>query len=267
MIAILLVFLMLPAFLQAQVLPENSVQFLKEETNDSNLVHTSIQEISKYDLSNLWLYGQNNLLGFIGNNYKRFYIRFISIIKDADKPNEYYVFGKTRVGNNVCSFLGKFEVLKAYMVGNNTNEILYEALKHEDKEAAERLKAERGFMLVKYNFYENPKQRGSGIFRGILKTNFVIKEGKILLDTLDLESDNYSNNLFVGIWRSYRTGQKKICNWGLYRIPFSDDLDIGAGYFSPNKKYWKYGWYNYYKAYIELDTAALDREKEKWWKK
>ncbi len=264
---IVLIFLMLPIFLSAQILPKNSAIYLKEITKDSGLIYVPIQEIEKYDLSNLWLKNQSNLLGFIGNNYKRFYIHFDLIIKDTDKPNEYYVFGKTKVEENICSFLGKFKVLRIYKVNNKLRKLLYEeAIERGDNEFAEKLTSERGFMLIKYNLYEDPKQRGSGVFIGILKTDFFIKDGKILLDTLDLESDNYCNNQFVGIWQSYRTGKEKICNWGLYRIPYSGDLDIGAGEFSPNQKYWKYGWYNYYKAYIELDTIALKKEKQKWWK-
>ncbi|MBM0654943.1 hypothetical protein JMN11_14995 [Capnocytophaga genosp. AHN8471] len=38
---------------------------------------------------------------------------------------------------------------------------------------------------------------------------------------------------------------RKPCNWGLHRIPCSGDLDYGAAEFSPNEKYYPYGWKDY----------------------
>jgi hypothetical protein len=43
----------------------------------------------------------------------------------------------------------------------------------------------------------------------------------------------------------YGNPKLKICNWGEFRIPFSGDLDIGAGEFSPNPKYFSKGWADY----------------------
>ena len=66
------------------------------------------------------------------------------------------------------------------------------------------------------------------------------------------------------------TGKSKICNWGDYRIPLCNDLDIGTGEFSPNPKYLKNGWSNYIKAYSnnsnqKVSKEAQQIENEKWW--
>ena len=58
-------------------------------------------------------------------------------------------------------------------------------------------------------------------------------------------SDDYRNNQFVGTWTSYKTGVKKVANWGICRIPCSGDLDWGAAEFSPAPEYRKYGWEDY----------------------
>ncbi|HMU12618.1 MAG TPA: hypothetical protein PKE53_01360, partial [Flavobacteriales bacterium] len=46
------------------------------------------------------------ILGFIGNDYQRLYIRFISVIQNPTNPYEYLVYGKTMVKETVCSFQG-----------------------------------------------------------------------------------------------------------------------------------------------------------------
>ena len=55
-------------------------------------------------------------------------------------------------------------------------------------------------------------------------------------------SDSYCNDLFVGTWKCYDAAETKGCNWGMFRIPFSGDLGIGTGEFSPAKKYTDKGW-------------------------
>lgn len=48
----------------------------------------------------------------------------------------------------------------------------------------------------------------------------------------------------MGTWTEYNSNEMKCSNWGERRIPFSGDLDIGAGEFSPNPKYFDKGWEN-----------------------
>lgn len=67
-------------------LPENANYFLKETLEDYNnaplLLDETGTKMSKYDFSSIWLQRHDALIGFIGDNYQRFYIKFLSIIKN-----------------------------------------------------------------------------------------------------------------------------------------------------------------------------------------
>jgi hypothetical protein len=54
-----------------------------------------------------------------------------------------------------------------------------------------------------------------------------------------------------------------MCNWGEFRIPYSDDLDIGVGEFLPNPPYLNYGWENYESVWGDYEKEL---KKEEWWK-
>ena len=72
-------------------------------------------EIIKYDISDLWtltklkvendttIFEKQEPLGFIGNNYQRFYIHFISAIQNPTDKLNYLIYGKTRVKENAVS--------------------------------------------------------------------------------------------------------------------------------------------------------------------
>lgn len=53
------------------------------------------------------------ILGFIGEDYQRFFIHFVSIIQNPTNHYEYLVYGKTKVKEAICSFQGKISVKKA----------------------------------------------------------------------------------------------------------------------------------------------------------
>lgn len=71
---------------------------------------------------------------------------------------------------------------------------------------------------------------------------YLDKNDSIQYDNLENQSDRFKNNQYVGSWTEYGKLSGKVCNWGEYRIPFSGDLDIGAGEFSVNPKYYEVGW-------------------------
>ncbi|HEY0658921.1 MAG TPA: hypothetical protein VGD05_10625, partial [Pyrinomonadaceae bacterium] len=101
---------------------------------------------------------------------------------------------------------------------------------------------------------------------GLLVTRWYIdRSGKLKYDNIEKESDSYSNNQFVGIWKTYRGDIIKISNWGDYRIPLSGDLDIGAGEFSPAGKYLQFGWQTYQDAYTDNNKQARQEEEKQWW--
>jgi len=93
---------------------------------------------------------------------------------------------------------------------------------------------------------EDKKLSATGIFEGkVLLRWYINNKGVFLFDDIEEYSDDYRNNQFVGTWTSYKTGVKKVANWGICRIPCSGDLDWGAAEFSPAPEYRKYGWEDY----------------------
>ena len=101
-----------------------------------------------------------------------------------------------------------------------------------------------GILIGDYEFKEDSMQKHSGVFQGIMMLYwYVVKPGIIHFDDIEMHvSDGYCNNQHCGTWTAYGESIPKVCNWGMYRIPFSGDLDIGAGEFSPNSKYYSNGW-------------------------
>lgn len=195
------------------------------------------------------------ILGFIGHNYQRFFIHFVSIIKNPTNPYEYLVYGKTKVKEAICSFQGMIIIRQArtYINGDIPT-------------------YKQGFATCDVILYEDKKQSSAGSIKGILKSEFMIdSKGQFRYDALSFVADGFSNNQFVGNWTSYETNTKKKCNWGDYRIPECGDLDIGAGEFSVNEKYIKNGWLSYVLENMSLNTEISKPKVDKktknknWW--
>jgi hypothetical protein len=223
-------------------------------------------QIKNYDLSEVMaadsifaeeetMIGRAEILGFIGENYQRFHIHFISIIQNPLNPYEYFAYGKTKVKENICSFQGTIKVTKSrlYKESDIPN-------------------YQQGYAECEVNLYEDRKEKSTGFFFGKLRTDFLIDDkGKFRYDAIMFGADGFCNNQFVGSWTSYNTKSTKKCNWGDYRIPESENFDIGAGEFSVDDKYVKNGWENYKLAwgtYIETEEIRKARQKEEqqWWK-
>jgi len=192
-------------------------------------------------------------LGYIGENFQRFYIHYTSVLKNKTNPYVYNVTGKTKVKNTISKFKGTIEILNAKL-SNNTDDKRYK----------------RGFITCKIAFYEDSTENSSGTIIGKLKTNFCIdKQNRINYDTINLIEDGYSNNQCEAFWTSYKTRKSKKCNWGDFRIPDSKDLDIGAGYIVINNKFMKFGW----QTFVDPNSPLQDQAKKdlllqgtKWWK-
>lgn len=195
------------------------------------------------------------ILGFIGDDYQRFFIHFISIIQNPTNPYEYLVYGKSKVKETICSFQGIITIKQSRIYKNG------------DIPAYK-----QGFATCEVILYEDKKQPSTGFFKGKLTSNFIIdSKGQFRYDALMFVADGFSNNQFVGSWTSYKTNTSKKCNWGDYRIPESGNFDIGAGEFSPDDKYLKNGWENYRLAYsYDQDKPeskkARQKEDDQWWK-
>ncbi len=250
-------------------LSQNSMEsdrFLSESINQLNLEKQELLvKFIPYDFSSM-LVDSNAILGFVGNDYQRLKIRYLTIIKDKNKPDKYFLYGKTKLMENVLQFLGEVEIIHIRKIKDQEREDLYkEALKQNDDEAIKRFSTQEYILLAKFHFCQDPSQNSSGIFQGIWKTKFSFDNNKIYYDGSDIESDTFSNNLCVGTWTSYKDSIPKKCNWGEKRIPNSGDLDIGAGLFSPNPKYFNKGWEIYYKGIIQNNLGAKKEEQKKWW--
>ena len=193
-------------------------------------------QIVRYNFSRLFTQTDNSMIyGFIGNHYQRIRIKFLSVTKDSSLANTYKVHGKSMVKNNINDFYGNIII-------TNIRKQKQMSFGVDGKYKNKGIKGQY-VIIGDYIFSENRNQKYSGIFKGSFDSSFYIdKNDKIVYDNIDLDSDGYTNNEFVGEWRDSTTNITKVCNWGDYRIPESGDLDIGAGEFSPNDKYLQFGW-------------------------
>jgi hypothetical protein len=193
-------------------------------------------------------------IGFIGDNFQRFYIHFTQVQKQKGKPNEYALSGKTKVKSIISDFKGTITVTSARLLVEGDFP-----------------KYKQGWAIGDVILYEDKKQTSSGCIKGKLKTYFIIDDkGRFRYDALAFSADGFSNNEVEGTWTSYRTNKTKVCNWGDYRIPNSSDLDTGAGEFSVDEKYINKGWVTYKLAWNgdpdKPETLNAQKlELEKWW--
>ncbi len=187
-----------------------------------------------YDFSNL-LTPNSEFLGYIGQEYQRIYMTFSSIKKNETNAMKYEVTGFSIVHNNKCDFNGSLVITQI-----REFEQMHFGVDDEYKNTGIQ---SQGIAFGRYSFKENPDQKHVGMFEGNMALWwYVDKDGEIRIDDIRKHSDSYKNNQYCGIWTEYGNSKSKPCNWGEYRIPISGDLDIGAGYFSPNPNYSDKGW-------------------------
>ena len=217
------------------------------------------KEFAKRDFSGLWLNEDNTIVvGFCGENYERARVKLISVTKDRGTGNRYYVYGKTKVGGDVCTFRGTM-VIRDIAEYNQMEYGVDDEHKDNGMKGQYRMEGD-------YVFYEDSTALHTGKLYGRFTTNFYIdKEGRIKYMDIDDYTDGFNNNQFEGKWVGYQSKVTKTFNWGDYRIPASRGFDIGAGEFSPDAKYLQCGWKSYADAYTHNDSAALKAEKERWW--
>lgn len=196
-----------------------------------------VKEFLKYDFSELWLKTDNNLIfGILGDEYQRFLVNFIIVEKNQNNESEYIVYGKSSVKENVCDFVGKITIIKI-------QESKREHFGIDDEFKNDGIK-KQGLLTAKYEFFEDKNQKHAGHYSGTLQTKWYLdKNDKMKYDDVNLVSDGYFNNAFVGTWKLYESKIEKICHWGDYRVPSVDcDFDIGTAEFNVAEKYWKSGW-------------------------
>ncbi|WP_174293631.1 hypothetical protein [Nafulsella turpanensis] len=210
-------------------------------------IGSNMEEIQKLDLSTFWSGNESERrFGFIGSNYRRLHIKFISVIKNPVQPNEYFVYGKSKAADNICSFQGIIKIKESHYL-----------------KTLENPEGNTGVLAGEYTFYEDSKTKHSGTFQGKFVTYwYKDKEGHIRYNNLWDVSAMYNNNQFVGTWTGYDKENRMTANWGDSRIPQSGDLDVGSSEFGPNEKYHPYGW----KLFADVMAGKMEWEPETWWK-
>lgn len=209
------------------------------------------ESLATVDLSAAFLSTPNHqIFGFIGEEFQRFRIKFISVVKNQGAVNQYLVYGKTMVRNHVVPFQG--------IVQLNTWNI------HEGAETQQ-----SGIIGGTYTFYEQAGIEHSGILQGSFSSHiYQASANEWLCDDRNSEADEYANNQFSGTWKAYEGGLVLPCRWGDYRIPDCADLDAGLADFYPAIQYQENGWQNYVKladALYGKNKEALKKEMQTWW--
>lgn len=209
----------------------------------------------------------NQAIGFLGNDYQRFYIHFSSVKKDDKNPYQYQVKGKTKLKDNICTFTGMITIKTA---------ITFRV--QDDPEIPQNIRA--GKFTASINLQEDKEQYGSGKITGTLSKGFILMEGKMANDhSLYYGDMAYLGNCFEGKWTSYNTQISKLCLWhngGGWKM--KQDLfhlgDDGDVYINP--KYKKNGWENYEQAMhpsmnegdfnTQKTNEAWLKENAYWWR-
>lgn len=204
-----------------------------------------VNYLEYYDIGFLWegSVSQDERLGFIGRDYERIQIHFNSIIQNYDNPFEYFVYGKSKVKDNICEFQGSLVILETSYVKDDN---------HPDIQTA--------YIAGDFAFFEDASCLHSGIFRGeFVSFIYIGEDGTLYYNDIDSEQGSFSNNLFTGDWFQYNSDLVQPCNWGDKRIPGAGDLDIGLDSFNPSFRFLENGWKDY------LEEKESD-EVDEWWK-
>jgi hypothetical protein len=233
----------------------NSIGYAQSTNKSDYFNELKQRDVSYLFIHPYWEFDENQPIGYIGNNFERLRIKFISVIKNPLDPTEYLIYGKSKVKNNICSFQGKLTIDRSITFNEDDDTLTL-----------------FGELSGHYTLFEDQKQPGTGMFKGVFETYFRFEENnEIVYGSLT----GNLNNQFEGNWTNYKTLKSIKCNWGDYRIPDSKNLDIGEGEFVPSENYKNFGWESYL---INLgkriegvennrnkELEAIRIEKEKWW--
>ena len=203
-----------------------------------------------YDFTEVITYGNPFHLGIIGEDFTRLQMYYSSVTKtDA---THYAVKGYSKVGDNVQLFEGVIEL-------KSIKKVVFE----EGAEADHVDNHDVYLLESQYDF-----NQADGSFEGKISNDIMFKDGKVLTDVCYEGADGYDNNQHMGTF-TRTNGQTTVANWGVWRVPDSDDLDQGVGEFIPSEKYHDAGWASYYKALYAEDEVEkannLFEELRDWW--
>ena len=224
--------------------PADTTQISEEADSAYNYLLTQLENT---DLGFLWagVISQSNRLGYIGENFQRLELHFLSVIKNFDNPYEYFLYGKTRVEEVICEFQGSLLITETGYV--------------QDEEQTE---FERAYISGNFVLFEDQACLHSGVFRGnFISGIYLDGQGDIYYDDLNSEEDDYTNNEFFGEWEGYYPYELKPANWGDFRIPNSLGLDVGDDEFKPSFQYLDNGW----REYLADKRKESEEDGERWW--
>lgn len=242
---------------QDQARPDLTLQTLRQK-DLSTLWIGALPLIDKLDSEPISWWERPEPLGYIGNNFQRFYIHITEVGRSASDSLMYNLKGFTRTGETICPFEGEL--------------LIDSLLQYPPSDAPDFSQGiwSGWYLKGRYRLREDPHYARSGILEGAHQMSIAADaDGNIFYDTLYLVADGYANNEWEGTWRSYRTGIVKICNWGDFRIPNSRKLDVGCAEFIPNEAYLDNGWQSYADYYRwspdEQFRKAAANELLRWW--
>lgn len=234
---------------------------VRQLNNKAFLPNEFKAQFAATDFSSLFTKTANeNVFGFIGDDYQRIRVKIISVSKSKSKPYTYHVYGKSMVKTNIDQFSGTLQI---------TNILKQKVMSYGIDDMYKNRGDKGEYVIVgNYMFSEPRNEKHSGIFKGVFRSFFYLdKHNHMHYDDIQL-GDSYNNNQFVGVWKSYDGKFVQRCNWGDWRIPDSGDFDSGAGDFSPGKNI-QNGWTTYVDQYNSSDKKLKEKakaaEKAKWW--
>ena len=186
-------------------------------------------------------------IGYRGSNFQRFYIHYDSV---RFKGNGVYdVYGRTRYRDTIRLFSGTITLDSMRL---NKGKHLPSTGKF-------------GKLCGHYQFDED-EFSGGGILTGKMTIDFVKVNGRFYYDAFMLGlADGYDNRQYEGVWTSKDLTRMEKCNWGDFRIPDSQGLDIGAGEFSPVDEHSGQGWQVYTCGWAENDSLQAIYQADMQW--
>ena len=145
-------------------------------------------------------YKETSFNGILGDKYTRIEIFIHPEVERIDSLT-FTVNGKTKVGKNICDFIGEIFIEHIYKVWERAN----------DPDSPNYY-----VMVCNYLFTEDKEQFGTGFFKGTYGAYCYIDEAnkKVCLD-IDAGGGELNNRNYVGIWQSYKTKAVKRCIWGI----------------------------------------------------
>lgn len=229
-----------------------SKEYLQIRIKSYNREPDKLEQTVKYDFSSVWLNGNWEQNGVIGQNYQRIQFHIDKVTKSTRDPYTYLINGKSKVNKNICDFKGEIKLLSVFLCDSCD----YSEYK------------DCGGLFANYTFFEDSSQNHSGVFKGVTECSIYLDKTTqaMKVDESSSGADGYWNRSFIGIWIDYKSNKEKKCIWGDYRLPFTFDFDCGDGEMHVNDKYVNNGWQTFGDGteYVAVGNDKFEI-KDKWW--